>query len=157
VCGTGGDESDAAMQAILTELKHKFPGQTQLGRQAVSGAITFTRTVFASNSENSENEEEKGETRSKFGSKASSNVDSSGSSASSGSSGACEGRHETAPQVIFYMRPSVLAELVAQDKVLAWAEDAVAKYPAHAAPLLLVVGLDNYLQVLSLLALLVRK
>lgn len=117
-----GDATDEAMLAILDALEEQYPGQTQTRSQPVEGAITFQRFVFAVDHEDDE------------------------AGGVGGTAATCARREETAPQVIFYMRPSRLVDLVMTDRLLTWASAATSEYPSHTAPLLMVVGLDQHLR-----------
>jgi hypothetical protein len=119
-----GDASDDAMQAILAALEKDYPGQTQRRSQRVEGAITFQRFVYAVDEDHHDESD----------------------GAATAAAEACARREETAPQVIFYMRPSRLVELVTTDGLLPWATAAAAQYSSHTAPLLMVVALDQHLR-----------
>ena len=61
----------------------------------------------------------------------------------------CTRREETAPQVIFYLSPAQLVELVSSRAFVSWATEAVGHFPTHCVPMLLVVGLHKHLRSLG--------
>jgi len=126
-----GDVRDAAMQAILAALNEKYPGQTQVRRQSVAGAVTFSRFVFS-------DEDCALDTHMPHA-----------AAAAAGDAALCTRRAETAPQVIFYMQPAQLVDRVTKSTLVDWATEALSNFPTHCAPLLLVVGFDTHLRSLG--------
>jgi hypothetical protein len=61
----------------------------------------------------------------------------------------CTRREETAPQVIFYLSPAQLVELVSSRAFVSWATEAVGHFPTQCVPMLLVVGLHKHLRSLG--------
>ena len=89
---------------MLDALEEAFPGQTQILRQRVAGAITFQRVVLVNDSDDADGAD----------------LADSAMSPAKGSAGACVCREETAPQVLFYMPPSRLVDLVSRHALAEW-------------------------------------
>ena len=69
--------------------------------------------------------------------------------AGDGEDGWCR-REETAAQVVVYVTPAKLVQLVELEQLLDWASQVRASFPAHCCPLLLAVGVDKYVESLAM-------
>ena len=122
--------------SILPSLREKFSeAQTRVVRQHVAGSITFQRFVYAS--------------AGSAGAGTAPDDAQDGADAWDGEDGWCR-REETAAQVVVYVAPAKLVQLVELEQLLDWASQVRASFPAHCCPLLLAVGVDKYVESLAM-------